>query len=554
MHTIIEQLLDKRGVPPEGRAPFLAPDFLAHTHGAHLFSAMEKATERLWRAVECGEQVVVHGDYDADGISGTTLLVDALEQVARAAKLVANVHAFLPDREADGYGMQTHTVERLASEGARVIVTVDNGIACVEPIARAVALGVDVIVVDHHQLALTLPVGATLIHPLVPGETYPFPFLCGTGVAYKVACALFDFARARGVHIPAGQEKWLLDLVAIATVTDMVSLVGENRVLEHFGLKVLNRTRRPGLVALMRAAGVEQGSVNEQDIGFRLGPRLNAAGRMSHANDAYAVLRAAGEEVGGGAALHLNALNTSRQKETESAVREAKRMLESASANLPFIAFVSDSLRVGIAGLVAGKLCESTGKPAVAMARVGENYVGSGRAPAWFHFVEAMDTCRDLMVHGGGHPQACGFTIAPDSVQPWIAAMSQAASVFPQAKQASAPVATAHDVELPLGDISPELAAELTALAPFGVGNTEPIFLTRGVQVLGRERIGKTQTHIRLTVSDGARAMPFTGFSLAERTEGIGFGSVADIFYTLSLRTWMGKTQVQCLLKEVRAV
>jgi single-stranded-DNA-specific exonuclease len=553
MHPIVEKLLETRGVPPEGRAPFLAPDFVAHTHSPELFSSMPKAVERLWRALERGERVVVHGDYDADGLSGTTLLVDAMEQVARAAKLTPRLSAFLPDREADGYGMQTHTVERLVGEGAQVIVTVDNGIACIEPIARAVALGADVIVVDHHQLAPTLPVGATLIHPLVPGETYPFPSLCGTGVAYKVASALFAFARARGVPLPPGQEKWLLDLVAIATITDMVPLVGENRVLEHFGLKVLNRTRRPGLLALMQVAGVEVGSLTEEDIGFRLGPRLNAAGRMSHANDAYAVLTAVGNEAAQGAAAHVQALNAHRQKETEAAVREAKKQLDTAGAGQPFIAFVSDTLRVGIAGLVAGKLCEATGKPAVAMARVGEKYVGSGRAPTWFNFVEAMNTCREHMLAGGGHPQACGFTLAPESIEPWLAAMRQVAGAFPQAQAASAPVPTAHDAELALVDIGIELAQAIALLAPFGVGNPEPVFLTRGVQVLARERIGKTQTHIRLTVSDGVRAMPFTGFSLAEATEGIGFGSVVDLYYTLSLRTWRGSTQVQGLLKAVRA-
>ncbi|MBI2476655.1 DHH family phosphoesterase, partial [Candidatus Uhrbacteria bacterium] len=293
MHPVVEALLEKRGVSIEERAAFLSPDFQKGVHDPFLFLRMKVVCERLFLAMERGERVVIHGDYDADGLCGSALLVSALKTVAQRANwklFLARLTTYVPSREGDGYGLSMNAVRQFAGGGVDVIVTVDCGVANVEEIQAAYEAGMEVIVVDHHQLASTIPERALIIHPLIPGEMYPFTYLSAVGVAYKVACALYETARAREIAIPKDHEKWLLDLVAIATVTDMVPLVAENRVLETFGLLVLAKTRRVGLQALKTAVGLEGKHITTEDVGFRLGPRLNAPGRLGNADLALQLL------------------------------------------------------------------------------------------------------------------------------------------------------------------------------------------------------------------------------------------------------------------------
>ncbi len=269
--SLLHQILANRGVATENVANFLAPNFERDTFSFDKFTKMPEAVARLFDALANEEKIVIHGDYDADGVSGTTVLYCAIRDICKALEIEFLVEAFLPDREKDGYGVAMHNVEQFARDGIRLLITVDCGIANGLELGRAHELGVDSIVCDHHQMGTHFPDHSIILHPLAPGETYPNKTLCGTGVAYKFACGLVAEARNHGADIPVGYEKWMLDLVAVATVTDVMPLLGENRALEFFGLKVLQKTRRPGLKAIIASAGVEAGDIDTQAVGYRIG-------------------------------------------------------------------------------------------------------------------------------------------------------------------------------------------------------------------------------------------------------------------------------------------
>jgi single-stranded-DNA-specific exonuclease len=323
---IFARLLKERSI--EDIEAFLSPDYDAHTHDAYEFTLIDAAAERTVEALKSGGSIVIHGDYDADGVCGSTLLYDVLTDIAARLGYDASVEVYLPDREKDGYGVAMHTIDRFIEQKKQLLITVDCGISNIEEIAAARAGGMDVIICDHHQLHESGEIpDAFVIHPLAEGETYPNKHLCGTGVAFKFATVLLDYARAGGADIPPGYEKWFLDLVAIATVTDIMPLTGENRVLEHFGLLVLEKTRRPGLIGLLDHVRRPGESIDTQMIGFRIGPRLNAPGRIRHAKEAFDALISEPQDVK--ARLHdLEVVNRQRQVIAEGAATEAFQIAE----------------------------------------------------------------------------------------------------------------------------------------------------------------------------------------------------------------------------------
>ncbi|KAA0205586.1 hypothetical protein EDM68_05205 [Candidatus Uhrbacteria bacterium] len=375
-HPLIAQLLWKRGVrTPEEADVFLNPSWERHVHDETRFARMNGAVERVLSALENGERITVHGDYDADGVTGSALIINALREIEYRVTnseyrrmgtgstifdtRYSNIDYYIPHRDKEGYGLHRETVPKLKERGTALIITVDCGIACVDEIALAKDEGMETVVVDHHQFGETLP-DAHLIHPGLADETYPFKHLAAVGVSYKFACALLSAARAKGVDVPAGWEKWLLDLVAIATVTDMVPLIGENRVLETYGLKVLNKTKRPGLRAILEMAGVAPGAVTSETVGFAIGPRLNAAGRMDHASLALRLLLSASMDEARLLAAELEQLNKLRQETTKKMMAEAEEILVGAYGHTPVpdakaIVLWKENWSPSLVGLVAGR-------------------------------------------------------------------------------------------------------------------------------------------------------------------------------------------------------
>ncbi|HBU27953.1 TPA: single-stranded-DNA-specific exonuclease RecJ [Candidatus Uhrbacteria bacterium] len=553
LDPVLVQLLSNRGLHTQDEVDaFFGPDYGTDLHDPFLFRQMTSVVKRIMRALETGEIIMIHGDYDADGICGTAVLMTAIKEVCQRCRLTAwdegRVRWYLPSREGDGYGMSYSAVEAFKEMEVNVIITVDCGIANVDEIALAYAFGMEVIVVDHHQLPQTCSELALTVHPLAPGETYPFKKLAAVGVAFKVACALYAHARSRKAQIPFGLEKWLLDLVSIATVTDMVSLTGENRVLETYGLTVLNKSKRVGLQALMAAAGLTQGKLTTTDIGFRIGPRINAAGRIAKADVALELLLEEDPKRAEELAEQLNQINAERQKLTE---QSTKRALALVDVEASFIAVVDHETRIGVAGLVAGKLAQQLARPSVVMTRVGAHVVGSGRAPSGFQFVEAMDTCRELMVGGGGHPEACGFTLLEEQIPAWIKAMTAFASQ--NATESAGQVSLDIDAELELSDVSWELVERVSAMEPHGMGNPTPRFLARGVQVIAAETVGKTQTHLRLSVATKTRSIrPCIGFGWGWLAAELSMGDTIDLVYEIGVNEWNGSREIQLQIVDVQ--
>lgn len=549
--NLVTQILVNRGIPLAEQELFLSPDWEKGTHSPFAFTQMSSAVEAVFSALERKDSIVIHGDYDADGVSGSALLYSALHEIADTLHFDLHVEVFLPDREKDGYGVAMHTIERCVTEGKRMMITVDCGISNGLEFDRAHEAGMRVIVCDHHQLGTHFPSHAIVLHPLAPNETYPNKTLCGTGVAFKFASALIHEARKRGASFPDGHEKWFLDFVAIATVTDVMPLIGENRVLEYFGLKVLNKTRRPGLRAILASSGTELGDIDTQAIGFRIGPRLNAAGRLSSALIAFNAVVARTVPDAEAAAMALEGLNRDRQNIFKKAYEEAEKMAEEFQ-NHAVLVLVHDEWLPGIVGLIAGRLVNDFGKPAFVFAKTDGKYVGSGRSTGGLHLVQAMDSCGDMFLRKGGHPQACGLTLAlredVDRFRDGVNVFAR--SVFGE----SGPVGSfTIDAIVQPSTLSLELVDTLASCAPFGEGNRPPIFATLGATVMAAERMGSTGSHVRLTILEqGGGVSKCIGFGFAKKVADLPMGTKIDVAYEPGVNVWNGRRDVQCRMVDVK--
>lgn len=553
IHPVTARLLAVRGqTDPQSWPDFFQPDFHTGVHDPWLFSNMPRAVERIFQAIDQGEHITVHGDYDADGVTGSAVLLTTLKEIVakkQSSSILPQIDFYIPHRDKEGYGLNIHTVDLLKERGTNLIITVDCGIACVPEIAKAKTLGMDTIVVDHHQFGEELPDGI-LIHPRLPGEAYPFPHLAAVGVAWKCACALVAGARKRGIDMVEGFEKWLLDFVSIATVTDMVPLVGENRVLETYGLKVMNKTRRPGLQRLIQIAGSELGKMTSQDIGFGLGPRINAAGRMDHASIALQLMLAETEEEASIFAAQLEDCNKRRQKLTAKMMDEAEKMPASAA---PIRVLYAPHWSPALVGLVAGKYMEREGKPVVAIGKHGETWIGSGRSFAKYDITEAMKRVGEgILTRCGGHVQACGFALTDDDLVPELVRRLEADASERLKPEDCIPVLPI-DAELKLDDIRWDLIDLVSQLEPYGEGNRRPIFMSTNLTVLSSDKMGSTQKHVRCLLKNGqGEVMKFVGFNFADRFELFSVGNRIDVAYDLGINEWNGRREIQCKLVDVR--
>lgn len=543
---LLTQILVNRGVDPTEKDAFLSPLWEEGIYSPFAFTHMQQAVDAAMDALEHGKRIVIHGDYDADGVSGTTLLLGALQEIAQKFGWKANIEAFLPDREKDGYGVALHTVERFAAEGVELLVTVDCGIANGAELQKAYEANMRVIVCDHHQLGQQFPEHAIVLHPLAPGETYPNKTLCGTGVAFKFASALIHEAQKRGAAFPQGYEKWFLDLVAIATVTDVMPLTGENRVLEYYGLRVLQKTRRPGLRAIIEMSGTSFTDIDTAAIGFRIGPRLNAAGRMASARAAFDALSATLPDEAKEKAGVLEALNRDRQTVFAAMYKEAEEQVREEYTDHHLLVAYAPHWAPGIVGLIAGRLQSDFGKPAFALTNVGDHVVGSGRSMGGLHLVELMNSCGDeLYLKRGGHPQACGLTLyGPDAVEIFRERGNAFAGAFygvdgPQERLFI-------DAKQDPSDISWQFYGDLSRCAPFGEGNRPPVFVARDILIEETVRMGSTGAHLRLLGRESSgRPVTFVAFGFGRLAPTLRLGDRLDIVYEVEANAWNGKRTLQ---------
>lgn len=519
--------------------PFLLPD-------------MDAAVSEIMAAIDAAAPIVVYGDYDADGVTSTALMVQALHALG------AKVSVYIPNRFTEGYGLNKNALATLADGGARLVITVDCGIRSVAEVAYGNTLGLTFIVTDHHLLPTDdagndiLVPAAAVINPKRQDSAYPFRDFAGVGVAFKVVQALKQRVRARGMKVDLPEEA-LLDLVALGTVADMVPLKKENRTLVQQGLKALQKSRRMGLKALLAAAGARQNDITAETIGFVLGPRLNAAGRLEEGMLAYRLLTT--DDIGEAQTLaaHLNDINVRRQSMTREFTDKSLASIITDDTTAPdSLYLVSDeSFNAGVVGLVASRLAELCYRP-VLVAQRGETIShGSARSIPEFHITRALDQCADLLVKYGGHAAAAGFTVENEKL-PALAERLHAIArqTFDVASlRKSLPV----DAEINLRGVTAAYVENIHRLAPFGTGNPTPQFCSRNLAVRYHTLVGKDKSHLKMSLFDGKQTWHAIGFKMGKQwgaTQQIP--ARIDAVYTLEFNTWRGQSRLQLNLKDIR--
>ena len=482
---VIAQVLANRGIdsPPLLKA-FMDPQ----PHDPMLLPGMPGACRRLAQALDSGETVGVFGDFDVDGVAGTAVAVQGLEDLG------ARVVHHIPDRVSEGHGLNPDAVRSLAQRGVSLLVTVDCGVGGVAEVELAGSLGMDVIVTDHHVPPPALPPALSIIDPkLDPGE-YPFNQLSGGGLAFKLIQGLHDF-------LGRPWERRLLELAALSTVADVVPLRDENRFLVRAGIEELRRTHRPGLRALYRRAGLAPDSIDAETIAFMIAPRLNAAGRMEHASISYQLLATDDPDEGDRLAARLEVLNRERRQMTEEADARVRERMDGGRAGASILVVLDHLVTPGIAGLVASRLVDEYHRPAVVMSMVDGMIRGSARSIEEFDVGGALETCGDLFVRHGGHRAAAGFEMAPENLPELEARLTAVAEERLDGLPERPPLRV--DAELPVSRLVGDAFRWLKDLEPFGQDNRAPAFLTRAMEVLHVRQVGSDGRHLRLKLRDG---------------------------------------------------
>lgn len=518
------KVLSHRGVKTSAeRQVFLKSDYAELKHDPFLMTDMNKAVKRLKSAFEQGEKVTIYGDYDIDGMTATVLLWDSFR------KFGINVETYTPNRFSEGYGLNIDAVEKIASDGTKLIITVDNGTLSFAEIARANELGVDVIVTDHHSPHDELPDAVAVLNPKVAvarnpdaydekfvlkksvrRKLYPFADLCGVGVAFKLVQAM----QTELEGLPDGQEKWLLDLVALGTVCDVVGLVDENRANVKWGLEVMKKTRRPGLRALLAVAGVDQQSIDARTLGFVLGPRLNAAGRLETAEMALELLKTDDNMRALELAEKLEALNKERRKVQDEIFRSAVNQVD----DDPVAIAVGDGWHEGVIGIVASKILEKFEKPTFVMARGAEFTKASGRSFGEFSMAAAIHHTDGIIEKGGGHAAAGGLTVRNENLEKWRTMIQEFYKSL-DLKDQTRFLLSEPDISIQdFCDLTPKLLDEIAMLEPFGTANPTLVFEFAPLTILNRRTMGADNQHVKYTFADAdGRKLSAVSFNSADK-------------------------------------
>lgn len=532
--SLFEQLLAARGYSGDARVAFLSPEY-EKKHDPFLLPDMQKAVDRLALAHKNQERITIYGDYDIDGLTATTVLLDAFASFG-----FKHVEAFIPNRFVEGYGLTIDAVEKIAKTGTQLIVTVDCGSLSEKEIIRAKELGMDVIVTDHHNVAPVQPPAVAVINPKRPDHTYPFIDLAGVGVAFKLVQALQTVLPG----LPHGQEKWLLDLVALGTVCDVVTLVDENRANVYWGLKVLAKTRRPGLKALMAVASVEPEKVNARSLGFGLGPRMNAAGRLETALHSLEMLRAAEGLFALEKAQQLDTLNITRRSEQDAIFKAAIIQAEELKQD-PVLVVSHPNWNHGIIGIVAAKLLEKYQKPTFVLQEMGKESKGSARSYGDFSAADAIRAADDIITKGGGHKLAAGVTLPTENIAAFRSRVNEFYKSMNLQNQARL-LLPKEDVIIPhFADIHEELLAQISLMEPFGNGNPEPVFKVENLRVVGVRRMGAEAQHVKLELQDvNQKSMQFLAFS-APAHFFVESGEYVTAWFRPMLNEWHGRQAIE---------
>ncbi|MEX2177937.1 MAG: single-stranded-DNA-specific exonuclease RecJ [Gemmatimonadaceae bacterium] len=534
------RLLAARGYgDPDAAKRFLRPR-LEDLHAPATLRDLDRAVERIMRAINDREMILIHGDYDVDGICSTTILTRTLRWLG------ASVTPFIPQRVRDGYDLTAAGVSAARDAGATLVITCDCGTSACAPVAELQAGGIDVIISDHHLPGGPLPDAFAILNPRRPGCESPDKDLCAAGVAYKLARALTDAMGASPNPVLN-----MLDLVALATIADVAPLRGENRVFAHFGLRLLNKTKSAGLRAMVRAAGLDQKPITAGRVGFILAPRLNAAGRIGSALRGVELLLTTEESVANPIARELEELNARRQELDRQVLDQAREMVRALDLDRTYgIVLAGEGWHPGVIGIVASRIVEEFGRPTILIALDGHEGKGSGRSISPFDLHAGIDRCRGLLLRFGGHRSAAGVTIARDRVADFTRCFNDVAmetltpdDLVPELRA---------DLEVELQDVTETLEALFRHVEPCGMGNPAPVMVARGVRIAAPPRtVGKDG--LRVVLEQNGTQLTALGWGMAPRAAELSVGATVDVAFRLERDEWNGASRLQARLADFRS-
>ncbi|WP_251716207.1 single-stranded-DNA-specific exonuclease RecJ [Lactobacillus agrestimuris] len=530
LSPIAAKLFSLRGINTDEKLDFWFNATIEDFADPYLMHDMDKAIERINQAIDNGEKITIYGDYDADGITATTIMTEAL------SILGADVHYFIPDRFKDGYGPNLDCYKDIVNDGTKLIITVDNGITGVEEVKYAQDHGVDVVLTDHHTFQEDVPKPYALVHCDYPGQKYPFDDYCGAGVAYTICRALVEDT------VPE-----LLDLAMIGTIGDMVKVTGEGHILVKYGLAMLNQTERPGLRALIKNSGLTLGDINETDIGFNIAPRLNAVGRLANANLAVELLLSDDENQAQEIADKIENLNNERKELTNEVYEKCMLQIKENSWQKSNTLVIYDSdFHEGVLGLVANKVAEKTHKPTIVLTKNHDGEIkGSGRSFPGFNLFDALNPLKDsILTKFGGHDFACGLSLEEDNISSLRSAFEKSFNLEQNGENKE------YDMELPLNKISTQTIDDIAQVGPFGTGDPNPIFSITDASISSFYKIGKDKNHVKFKVSKNGRNLDVVGFNKDFLNNNL-LPFVTKIFIQLSVNNFRNKSTIQGIIEGI---
>jgi len=546
---LLRMLLEKRGIVDEAQADiFLNPDYKRDFHDPFLMRDMEKACVRLYEAVENKEKVVIYADYDCDGIPGAVIFNDLLKLIG-----YKNYEIYIPQRNSEGYGLNMEAIKKFAGSGVKLLITIDLGITAVAEVVQAKVDGIDVIITDHHIPPEVLPHAYAILNPKT--DNYPEKMLCGAGVVFKFVQGFLKKygGKDQKFKVPDGAEKWMLDMAGLATLSDMVPLTGENRAIAYFGMKVFKKSPRPGLQKLLSKMNIDQRYISEDDIGFMVTPRLNAASRMDDPMRAFELLATEDVVEGGRLADHLSKINDERKTIVTGIMRDVHKNFEKRKIG-EVIVVGNSGWRVGVLGLVAGKISDQYKKPVFVWGKDENDCIkGSCRSDGSVSVVELMTATRESFIDFGGHELAGGFTVHDQKIHFLEEALSYN---FHKIKRPAKDSIVNHDVKSVLDIVNMKNWKEIEKLGPFGFSNPKPIFLFEGAKIEKIKKFGKNGSgeHIEIVFSDSSRVKPkavsfFSGLDSFSRP--LSEGLPVNLLATFDLSRFRGKEELRLRVEDI---
>ena len=552
---LLRTLLAKRGITDEAQAEiFLEPDYQRDLHDPFLMRDMEKACVRLFEAIDNNEKIVIYADYDCDGIPGAVILQDLFREIK-----YTNYEVYIPQRNSEGYGLNLDAVKDFANSNVKLIITIDLGITAVAEVAQAEVDGIDIIITDHHLprqsesnggLAFNLPRAYAILNPKV--DNYPEKMLCGAGVMFKF---VQGFLKKYGEYfkVKEGVEKWMLDMAGVATLSDMVPLVGENRALAYFGMKVLRKSPRPGLQKLLAKLNIEQKYLSEDDLGFMVTPRLNAASRMDDPMRAFELLSTDDEVQAEALVKHLSRINDERKSIVTGIMRDVNKNFDKRQMN-EVIVIGNPAWRVGVLGLVAGKNCDEYQKPVFVWGKdENECIKGSCRSDGSVSVVELMTASSESFIDFGGHELAGGFTVENEKIHFLEEALSLSFTKVQRPKKENV---TSYDIKSDLSIVNMKNWREIEKLVPFGLANPKPVFLFEGVKIENIKKFGKNGSgeHLEIIFSDvkKSKAKAISFFSNIDSFKNtLSEGLKLNLLATFDLSRFRGREELRLRIIDI---